>query len=83
MKRIVKIGGTLILIDYQVPLPKNKWALLARAIEFLAGGSHYRGFKNYLAVGGLEDILEKHDLREERRTYRTNGLIVAAKVVKG
>jgi ubiquinone/menaquinone biosynthesis C-methylase UbiE len=83
MKRIIKQDGALVLIDFQVPLPRNKWALLARAIEFLAGGSHYRGFKNYLAVGGLEDILNNHDLREECRTYLMSGLIVAAKVVKG
>jgi hypothetical protein len=55
--------------------------VFARSIEFLAGGSHYRGFKDYLAVGGLEDILKNHGLREECRTYLISGLIVAAKVI--
>ncbi len=83
MKRIVKQDGALILIDFQVPLPRNAWAVFARAIEFLAGGSHYQGFKNYLANGGLEDIVKNHGLREECRTYRKSGLLVAAKVVNG
>jgi len=83
MKRVVRPDGALILIDYQVPLPGNKWAVFARAIEFLAGGSHYRGFKNYLAVGGLEDIVKNHDLREECRTYLKSGLIAVMKVVSG
>jgi ubiquinone/menaquinone biosynthesis C-methylase UbiE len=83
MKRVIKQDGILILIDYQVPLPRNAWAVLARSIEFLAGGSHYRGFKDYLAVGGIEDILKNHGLREECRTYLVSGLIVAAKVVSG
>jgi hypothetical protein len=83
MKRIVKQGGALILIDFQVPLPRNVWAVFARVIEFLAGGSHYQGFKDYLARGGLEDILKNHGLREERRTYLKSGLIVATKVVNG
>src|SRR4030042_2316621 len=45
MKRVVKPGGVLILVDYQVPLPRNTWAVSARVIEFLVGGSHYQSFK--------------------------------------
>jgi ubiquinone/menaquinone biosynthesis C-methylase UbiE len=83
MKRIVKQDGALILVDFQVPLPKNAWAVFARVIEFLAGGSHYQGFKDYLAHGGLEDILKNHGLREEYRTYLKSGLIAATKAVNG
>jgi len=83
MKRVVKQNGALILVDFQVPLPRNAWAVFARAIEFLAGGSHYQGFKDYLANGGLEDILKNHALREEYRTYLKSGLIAATKVVNG
>jgi ubiquinone/menaquinone biosynthesis C-methylase UbiE len=83
MKRIVKQDGALILIDFQVPLPRNAGAAFARAIEFLAGGSHYRGFKDYLANGGLEDILQNHDLREVCRTYLKSGLIAAMKAANG
>jgi ubiquinone/menaquinone biosynthesis C-methylase UbiE len=83
MKRVIKQDGALILIDFQVPLPRNVWAMSARAIEFLAGGSHYQGFKDYLANGGLEDILKNRGLREECRAYLKNGLLVATKAVNG
>ena len=83
MKRVVKPNGSLILVDFQVPLPRNAWAVFARAIEFLAGGSHYQGFKDYLATGGLEDILKNHGLQEECRTYLKSGLIAATKAVNG
>jgi ubiquinone/menaquinone biosynthesis C-methylase UbiE len=83
MKRVVKQEGALILIDYQVPLPDNLWAASARVIEFLAGVSHYQAFKDYLANGGLEDILKNHGLWEECRTYLKSGLIAAMKVVNG
>jgi len=83
MKRVIKQDGALILIDFQVPLPRNVWAVAARAIEFLAGGSHYQGFRDYLANGGLEDILKNHGLREECRTNLKNGLLVAMKAVNG
>jgi ubiquinone/menaquinone biosynthesis C-methylase UbiE len=83
MKRVVKQDGALILLDYQVPLPRNAWTVFARVIEFLAGGSHYRGFKDYLANGGLDDILKNHALREEYRAYLKSGLIATTKVVNG
>jgi ubiquinone/menaquinone biosynthesis C-methylase UbiE len=83
MKRVVKQDGALILIDFQVPLPRNVWGVSARAIEFLAGGSHYQGFRDYLANGGLEDILKNNGLREECGNYLKNGLLVVTKVVKG
>jgi ubiquinone/menaquinone biosynthesis C-methylase UbiE len=81
MKRVLNQGGTLILIDYQVPIPKNVWAVFARAIEFLAGGSHYQGFKDYLVSGGLEDLLKNHSLQEKCRINLKSGLLVATKVV--
>jgi len=80
MKRVVKQDGALILIDFQVPLPRSVWAVFARAIEFFAGGSHYQSFKDYLRNGGLEDILKSHGLREYCRTYLRSGLIVVTKV---
>jgi len=83
MKRVVKQNGALILVDFQVPLPMNAWAVFARVIEFLASGSHYRGFKDYLANGGLDDILKNHALREEYRAYLKSGLIAATKVFNG
>jgi len=83
MKRIVKQNGALILIDFQVTLPRNVWGMSARAIEFLAGWSNYQSFRDYLSNGGLEDILKNHGLREECRVYLKSGLIVAAKVING
>jgi len=80
MKRVVKLEGALIFIDFQVPLPRNVWAAFARTIEFLAGGSHYRGFKDYLGNGGLEGIIINHHLREHSRTYLKSRLVVMMKV---
>ena len=79
MKRVVGQEGALVFIDFQVPLPGNIWARLARIVEFLAGGSHYQGFKGYLKNGGLEEILRNHRLREECRTCLKSGLVLILK----
>jgi ubiquinone/menaquinone biosynthesis C-methylase UbiE len=80
MKRVIKQDGALILIDYQVPLPRNVWGMSARAIEYFAGGSHYRSFREYITNNGLEDIIKNQGLREKDRTSLMNGLLIATKV---
>lgn len=82
MKRIVRPGGTLIFIDFQVPLPANIWALFARTIEFLASGDHYRGFKDYLKNGGMSSLINTSHLHEVERTSLKNGIIIAVRAVK-
>jgi ubiquinone/menaquinone biosynthesis C-methylase UbiE len=79
MKRVVKPGGGLVFIDYNVPLPWHIWALAARVIEFSVGGSHYRAFKEYLDNQGLEDMIKNHSLQEEKRTCLKSGLLAAVK----
>lgn len=79
MKRVVKKDGSLVLIDFQVPLPKNIWAMLAGTIEFIAGGSHYQGFQDYMRNGGLDNILENHQLVAERIDYLKSGTVVIIK----
>jgi ubiquinone/menaquinone biosynthesis C-methylase UbiE len=79
MKRVIKEDGSLVFIDFQVPLPRNIWAIFAKTIEFIAGGSHYQGFQDYMRNGGLNGILENHQLVEERIDYLKSGLM---KIIK-
>jgi len=79
MKRVVKKNGSLIFIDYQVPLPRRPSTYLSKAIEFIAGGSHFRCFKDYIAQGGMTEILKINRLSEEKRDYLKNGLMVIIK----
>jgi ubiquinone/menaquinone biosynthesis C-methylase UbiE len=81
MKRVVKHGGSLVFIDYNVPLPMHIWAAAARVVEFSVGGSHYRAFKEYLAHDGIGDILKIPGLREESRTCLKSGLLVVVKAI--
>jgi ubiquinone/menaquinone biosynthesis C-methylase UbiE len=62
MKRVVKKGGVLISVDFNVPLPGNIFAYGIRAVEFLAGRDNNRCFRDYLAQGGLKQILRENRL---------------------
>jgi ubiquinone/menaquinone biosynthesis C-methylase UbiE len=84
MKRVVRQDGFIVLADFQVPLPRNIWAMFARTIEFIAGGSHYRGFKDFIDNGGLKNILKDHLLFEQKTRYFKGGIleIIKAKLYK-
>jgi ubiquinone/menaquinone biosynthesis C-methylase UbiE len=79
MIRVVRPDGALIFIDYPVPPSSSTWCLLSGAVEFLAGGDHYKGFKDYIISGGLEHILKVFNLHEEKRDYLKGGLIAIIK----
>ena len=81
MKRVVRKGGTLIFIDLQVPLAKNLLSRLVKAIEFFAGRNHHWCFKDYIEQGGLDEILKKNRLNEEKRDYFHNRLITIIKAM--
>jgi len=79
MKRVVKNEGFLIIIDFQVPLPSTIISYLVKAIEYFAGRNHYECFKEYIGQGGLDAILNRNQLQEEKRDYTENGIIVIIK----
>jgi len=73
MKRVVKREGALIFIDFQVPSPKNSISYLIRAVEFLAGRHNYRCFRDYLAQGGLDQILKENQLIPQEKSLLLSG----------
>ncbi|MCX6009396.1 MAG: methyltransferase domain-containing protein [Chloroflexi bacterium] len=73
MKRVVKKKGTLIFIDFQVPLPKNSIAYLIRAVEFIAGRDNHKCFRDYLAQGGLNQILKENQLTPQKEALLKRG----------
>ena len=79
MRRVVKKEGALIFIDLQVPLPKNLYTYLIKAMEFIAGRDHHRHFKDYIEQDGLDEILRKNGLSEEKRECLNGRLITIIK----
>ena len=68
MKRVVKEEGTLVFIDYKVPLPRIPSSYTSRVVELIAGKEHNRYFKDYIEQGGLDGLLENNHLHEDKRS---------------
>jgi ubiquinone/menaquinone biosynthesis C-methylase UbiE len=79
MIRVLRPDGALIFIDYPVPPVTGISGFLSRTVEFIAGGDHYKGFKDYVISGGLEHILNVFNLHEEKRDYLKGGLVAIIK----
>ena len=51
-----RIALTVIIVDYNYPMPEGLARNLAFGIERIAGGDHYRNFKFYMRNGGHQSI---------------------------
>ncbi len=62
MKQLSEIADTIIIGDYLVPRPNNFKGFFSRTIEFVAGKDHYRNFRNYVANGGIQFLVDEAGL---------------------
>jgi len=58
--RIIKKDGLMLIADYVFDNKTTKFSrILISTIERIAGGEHYRNFKNYIRNDGLLSLIEK------------------------
>lgn len=57
LNEIQKVSNKILVLDYEVPLPKNYVGVASKMAEFMAGRNHNRNFKSYTSAGGLKAIL--------------------------
>ena len=69
MRRVVKKDGTLVIVDYRVPYPRDAYGRAVELLEQMAGRDHFRCFREFIKDGGLDSLLSRHHLREEKREY--------------
>ncbi len=67
-KRIVRPGGSLIVIDYSFDEQTNPIGRFAtRAVEKFVGGDHYRNFKYFMTHDMLKKFAEGLEIKEQKR----------------
>ena len=69
MMRVVRPGGHLILTDFHFTEQSSRFSkAVIKAIEWNAGGEHYRNFREFIQIGGISKLVEglPVDLLEKR-----------------
>jgi ubiquinone/menaquinone biosynthesis C-methylase UbiE len=76
-KRALQNDGRILLIDYHPgPIKKLKGIyskLIITFFEFLAGGDHYRNYRQFIKNGGLPSLIEKLGLKIENQKIVSGG----------
>ncbi len=62
LQELARVARRVVVVDFQVPMPRNLAGWRNRAIERLAGGEHYQGFRDFTARGGLSALVEEAGL---------------------
>jgi len=83
MRRVVKKDGALAIVDYRVPYPRDAYSRAVRLLEQMAGRDHFRCFREFLQDGGLDSLLIRHHLHEEKREYLRRTPMAMVKVRNG
>jgi SAM-dependent methyltransferase len=78
LSEMKRVAHRVIIADYNIPLPKNLAGLLASGIERLAGGDHYRNFRNFRAEGGLNHFTGSAGLTLISSAVRGTGVFIVA-----
>lgn len=54
LKEMKRIATEVVIMDYNYPVPQGILKPIIYTIERIAGGDHYRNFKRYNRLGGLD-----------------------------
>ena len=82
LKQVASIADKIIIGDYLVPRPGGFGTNLTEVIEFVAGREHYKGYKSYVADGGIYYLADKAGLRiikEISDNPLSNHIVILAK----
>jgi ubiquinone/menaquinone biosynthesis C-methylase UbiE len=81
MKRVLKPGGRMLLIDFHPgPIrPLQGWLtkLIITASEIAAGRQHFRNYRQFMAFKGLPTLISAHDLVTEKQRIVSGGALAA------
>jgi ubiquinone/menaquinone biosynthesis C-methylase UbiE len=80
MKRVVKHDGRILLIDFHAgksrPLRGWFFKIVIMLSEILAGRRHFRCYREFMSIGGLPALIERHQLEVEEKRVVGGGNMV-------
>ena len=73
-----RIASEVIIADYNHHMPRGFGRTVAWSIERLAGGDHYRNFRNYMQKGGIHWFAGEAGLRIRSEVKKNAGVFIVA-----
>jgi hypothetical protein len=76
-----RVASRVIIADYNHPLPQTLSGFAANSIEKMAGGDHYRNFRNYMSAGGINHFTNAAGMKINKTVARGNGVFVVVECI--
>ncbi len=74
--RIINKDGLMLVVDYVFDNKTTKFSrILISTIEKIAGGEHYRNFKNYIQNKGLSNLIKKDKFKLIKCNRMSSGAV--------
>jgi len=79
MKRVLKIDGRILLIDFHAGRARPLKGWLTKVIillsELAAGRKHFRNYRHFMSIRGLPTLIQKGQMTEEQRKVVAGGTL--------
>jgi ubiquinone/menaquinone biosynthesis C-methylase UbiE len=79
MKRVIKTDGRILLIDFHAGRARPLKGWLTKPIIFLsevaAGRRHFRNYRHFMSIRGLQGLIEENQLSEEQHKVVAGGTL--------
>lgn len=80
MKRVVRPGGRVLLIDFNARRPRTMRGRIAKLMIFMAevaaGKRHFRNYREFMSTNGLESLVPFSSFFKERQKFAAGGALV-------
>jgi ubiquinone/menaquinone biosynthesis C-methylase UbiE len=62
LRQALKFAKQVVIADFVSPFPGNMISLFFRILEYMAGVRHYRNFRNWMMLGGIDGFIKGLDV---------------------
>ena len=76
LKEMKRVAEKIIVVDYSWPMKAGFFWWMTRLIERIAGGDHYRNFKQYMQNGGIDPLLKETGLMVKQSYLKGKGTLM-------
>jgi len=63
LRELTRVAERVLVVDFAAPMPHSVHGWFNRSVEFLAGPTHFRGFRDYQRRGGLDPLIAASGLQ--------------------
>jgi len=78
LQEMKRVSNSIVIVDYAHPISAKAYRWFTWFIEWLAGGDHYRNFKQYISNGGINTLLDHSGIFVKENYLQGKGTLIVS-----